>query len=414
VRAALLLSLIVLSNPAGAGQSAPPAPIVRRWIDAAIAHRPGEVDKALLDMAAVSPATFTTLAPDLEQALRQEIRDPEMRNNLRRRGALLHTDLALLQADETAPPGTGAAAAPVTPGRLPGSIRQPARPVPGTLIYSVDGQYVMSFQESPHWPFASWLLAGVRPQPAADEFVRLWYRAVAAMFLSVYRLGNGNYHLQRARAVLPQDPVLHFYRGAVHETLASPRAQSVAASTPRGYAFSGGRVVLSSPVGNIPSERVKLREAERELRAAVRGGGPLEAALRLGRVTTRLGRPADALTLLEQTVPPPDDSRLTYFRDLFLGTTYGALGRVDDARAALERAVARFPTAQSPLMALGDVLRRSGDRARTLDVLRRIEALPADAAARDDPWLDYYRSYAADADLQMARVRAWVDRKAAP
>jgi len=197
--------------------------------------------------------------------------------------------------------------------------------------------------------------------------------------------------------VLPLDPILLFYAGAMHEALGSPRFQNVPATAP----------VPPSDVP-LPSEDRQLHEAARFFREAVREGAPPEARLRLGRVLGRLGKHAEAVTVLEQTVVPTGDVRLAYFQALFLGTEQGVLGQVEPARASLERAATLRPTAQAPLIALSDMLRRSGDRAAALDAIRRIQALPANPAARDDPWWDYYRSYAADAEAQLAAVRAWV------
>jgi tetratricopeptide (TPR) repeat protein len=370
--------------------------VVHRWIEAVRAHRPGEVDGPLVDMAAASPDTFGVVARALRATLEREFREPALRNHVRYRGALLHTDIALLlpehaarltqQFDDAAPfPLLGA--------------RQPrARPATGSVVLSIDGQYVVSDLESGHWSFASWILRGVTPHPSSDQFVRLWYRAVAATFLGQYRLGNARFHLERARAVLPRDPILLFYEGALHEALASPRFQSVPATTP-----GMGREL------NLLSEDDELRAAERLLREALGQGAPPEARLRLGRVLGRLGKHGEAVTLLEPSLPPEADARLSYFRELFLGTEQGALGRADAACASLERAARLFPTAQAPLVAMSDVLRRSGDRKAALDALRRLQALPADPTGRTEPWWDYHRSYAEDARDQLAAVRAWVD-----
>jgi hypothetical protein len=187
----------------------------------------------------------------------------------------------------------------------------------------------------------------------------------------------------------------------MHEALASPGFQSVPVTAPS---------AMLRDVA-IPSAEDQLQKAQRLLREAVSCGAPPEAFLRLGRVTGRLGKHADAVAVLERVVPPAGDGRFEYFRDLFLGTELGALGRFEAARAALERAAARFPTAQSPLIALSDVCRRSGDRSAALAAVRRLQALPAEPSERTDPWRHYHRSYVEDADSQLAAIRAWVDRK---
>jgi tetratricopeptide (TPR) repeat protein len=379
-----LLSVAVLS---AAQQDKPAEQRTYRWIAAVLSHHPGEVDRALVDMAAEPSGTFQVVMAGLDKALRQRfsVSDVSARNDIRRRGALLHTDLALLL------PGQAAAfawkAAPQQFGPRGGYLDADSN----VLGYSVDGQHRTSNLESGHWPLASWLLAAVEPDSSSDEFVRFWYRAVAATFLSTSRFGNATYHLARGQKALPRDPVLLLYAGAMHEALASPRVQNV-------------RVT-----GNdLPSEREHIHGAVRDLSDALKYGAPPEAQLRLGRVTGRLGRHADAVSALELCVPSAGDARLAYFRELFLGTEYGALGRIDEARASFERAAALFPTAQAPLIALSDVCRRSGDRAGALAALDRLAALPS---GRDDPWWTYYQSDAADAARQVKAVRAWVDLK---
>ena len=225
---------------------------------------------------------------------------------------------------------------------------------------------------------------------------------MAATFQSQYHLGSSAFHLERGRRVLPRDPILLFYAGAMYEALASPTFQSVPATAPG--AFRGV---------DLPSEDDHLREAQRFLNEAVRAGAPLEAQLRLGRVQGRLGKHADAVRLLERTVPAAGDARLAYFRELLLGTEQGALGQVGAARASFDRAATLFPTAQAPLIAMSHLFRQSGDRTAALDAFRRLQALPADASERIDPWWDYYRSYAADAEDQLTAVRAWVGPKGA-
>jgi tetratricopeptide (TPR) repeat protein len=223
---------------------------------------------------------------------------------------------------------------------------------------------------------------------------------VAATFQNQYLLGSSAYHMERAMRVLPRDPILLFYAGAMHEGLASPAVQSVYATAPG--AFSGVAV---------RSKENQLREAQRYLSDAVKAGAPLEAQLRLGRVLGRLGKHADAVKLLSQAVPSADDKRLAYFRELLLGTEQGALRQVEAARASFDRAAALFPTAQAPLIAMSHLFRQSGNRAAALEAFRRLQALPADASGRSDPWWDYHRSYAADAEDQLNAVRAWVDLK---
>jgi hypothetical protein len=240
----IVLPLCILSVFGSARQDEPVSAVAHRWIAAVTAHHPGEVDQALFDAAAEPPSTFRK---DLEKLLRQGSRAHSMdwRNDLRRRGALLHTDIALLIPDKAA-----AFAWPDAPPQSrPVAANDPSvRLAPEAIVYSVDGQFLASDVESGHWQFASWLLAGMEPDPSSDGFVPSWYWAVAATFLSAYRFGNCSYHLARGRRVLPRDPVLLLYAGAMHEALASPRAQNVQGPHTNG--------LLIGPRGaRFPSER---------------------------------------------------------------------------------------------------------------------------------------------------------------
>lgn len=78
------------------------ASMVRAWVDAALHHRPGEVDQAARDIAASPLDMFRTLVGDLQSQLQKDLSKPGERNNVRRRGALLLTDIALLLPDKAA------------------------------------------------------------------------------------------------------------------------------------------------------------------------------------------------------------------------------------------------------------------------------------------------------------------------
>ena len=399
-----LFPLLALSLLGATGQEAPTVAVVRTWLKAVLDHRPGEVDHALVAAAAIPAAAYKTMSVDVERLLRQDFRSPLARDDVRRRAALLHMDIALLLPDQAATLKPSDVVPLARSGQLDRFGQPVAKPPGASLVYLVDGQYVTSGIESGHWPFASRLLAGVT-DASTDEFVRRWYRAVAAVFLWNYRFGNAVYHIGRAREALPHDPVILLFSGALNEALASGRVRAGAAAPAPALELVRGQIRGSSE--DTPTEKDLLRASERDLRDAVKYGAPLEAYLRLGRVAGRLGKHDEAVQLLNKGVGPAGDPRLAYFRELFLGTEYKARGRLEEARASFERAAAVCPAAQTPLIALSDVLRRSGSRDAAVEVLRRLEALPADASARADPWWEYHRSYAADADAQLAGVRAW-------
>jgi tetratricopeptide (TPR) repeat protein len=400
----LIVTLLVVL-PERAAPEPPANPLVRLWIDAVLHHAPGDIDQALLDVAAAPPETFKRVAWDLQQTLMREFSDRERRNRVVRRGALLHMDLALLMPEKAAAFRREDGSPPF--GRKQtglGPTKKPAQPQ--SLLYIIDGRLVTSDVESGHWPFASWLLSTVKPDPKTDEFVLSWHRTTAALFLNEHRYGNALYHLQRSHEIFPRDPVLLRHAGVVHEALASARVQS---ARPPGADMSRTRMVngrwISDPPDADRSAAGELRSAERAFREALKYGASDEVRVRLGRVLGLLGRHQEAI-VLSNSAATPTEPRLSYFSTLFLGTQYAAVGRGAEARASLERASRLFPTAQAPLVALGALSSTSGDRAGALAALQRIMALPADAASRTDPWGDYYRYGVEDASDQLDKLRA--------
>lgn len=397
----LLPSIVVVLAIGGAGQpgSEQAVRLFRDWTAAVLAHKPGTIDQPLLDLAAFPPADIDTVRHVMRDALKRE--SVAARNDLLRRGAMAHTDIALLlpeRAAEYRQTGNPKEAFLFDAFEQPKTIY---RKEADAVVFLRDGEFVATDVETAHWSTARGLLDLIAPHPSQDEFVRLWYRAVAAHFEGAYRFGNAKYHLARVDQVVPRDPMLLFYSGVVHEAYASERIQSVFDTLPPG-------------VGQAPAARPEeqWKKAERLFEEAATANGPVEARIRRARVLGLLGRHAEAVTILRDIRPRLTDQRLRYLGALFLGTEEGALGRVDEARAALEGAASLFPTAQSPLIALAELARRSGDRAAAVAALDRIRQLPRNAEDREDPWKDYFRAFAMDAPEQLAAVRAWIQRKA--
>ena len=397
----IVLPLIVASL-VGLGPGEDEVKIVRRWIVAARAHHPGSVDQPLLDIATESPRNLEVVRRQLRPVLEADFDRVEARNDILRRGALLHTDVAIILPEQAAAFTQSDDVAAVRPYFDPlASTRPRVRREADSLVVGLDGEYLATAAETAHWSMARGLLSGIKPSASTDAFVRLWYRAVAAHFEAASLLGNAKYQLDRALEVLPRDPTILFYAGALHEANAWAGIQSI-------------RMTSGATPVPFPSPEEEWRRAEPLLRAAVKENGPIEARVRLARVLGRMGKHAEAASVLRTVEPELSDRRLRYFAALFLGSEDGALGDADRARDGFERAAALFPTAQSPLLALSELFQRTGNRDSALDALRRLQALPADSKKRVDPWLDYFRSFAFDADDQLGAVRAWVDRKARP
>jgi tetratricopeptide (TPR) repeat protein len=289
-------------------------------------------------------------------------------NDLLKRGALLHTDVAL-----RAPPIlTWAASADYLP-------------LQRTIVQVADGQQAALEATVDHLDMARRLLELVTPDPRADlretperdQTVRLWYRATMAALLDLRQLDVT--HTAAALQLLPGEATVLFLAGAHHETLAAPRYQSAVATRTLG------------DVTVLGSEQEELRRAEELFSRAVKSDPEyVEAHLRLGQVLGRLGRHDEALVEL-RTASQAADPVITYYAHLLIGREEDARGNIANARAAYERAAAIVPRAQAPRLALSEIEMRSGNRAaarRWMD-----EALATTGSAPSpDPWTFYSQS----------------------
>jgi tetratricopeptide (TPR) repeat protein len=298
-------------------------------------------------------------------------------NYILRRGALLESDVGMLFVPTWSEPVSASSA----PG--PDRFRM-------TLA---DGQGTAFRQVGVHWELARMLLDYVKPNgsdrvaPGRDEMVRDWYRATAAWMQD--RQDYDTNHLDRAREVLPADPIILFLSGSLAEAYAAPHIQSAirSAVAPAGTIFAVG------------SDRAELRQAEGFYRRALAADSSLpELHLRFGHVLLLLEREADAVKELRVALDVEGDPLLRYYGELFLGAAEERLGHADAARKAYADASALYPNAQSPHIGLSALARRLGDRATAFKEMQIVFALQQADARPDDPWWTYYKSQARNAD----------------
>src|SRR5262245_51503956 len=304
-------------------------------------------------------------------------------NYVLRRGALLHTDSAMLTAMVIEP------------------IAAPGGAGPERLRVQIgDGLGKDVGQNAVHWEIARLLLDRIVPagsekaDPAHDEMVRRWYSATAAWMQS--RESYETDHLDHALAIFPADPDILFLAGTLHESYAAPRIQAAlqSVSLPDGVNFAVG------------SDHAELRKAEGLLRRAVAAKPEFaEARLRLGHVLLRLGRAADASRELTRALEAIDDPLLGYYAALFAGAAREALGDLDAAEASYARAAELQPRAQSPHFALSALARRRGDRRVALRQMRTVFEI-AHGDRDDDPWWSYHTAQARSADDLLAALVA--------
>jgi tetratricopeptide (TPR) repeat protein len=326
------------------------------------------------------PVRWRFISREQSEVLRRLAHDEARKgdaNRLLKRGAMLHTDVAMQGA---APEQPATAGADPRPRRL--------------KMYFADGRRLSIVDTTPHWNIARALLDDVSPAPGRDSFTRLWYQATTAHQQSEEELDPG--HVGRAVDLFPDDPDILFFAGCLHETYASPAAYR---------AF--GRISL--PPGmhlDVGSVAAELRQSERFFSEAVRLRPAFtEARVRLARVTGLLGKHRDAAPELRRATLETDDPLLLYYAHLFLGAEEAALGQLDAAREAYQRAADLYPLAQSPHLALSELAYRANERGAATAFVERVLALPAGPDERPDPWWTYHVAQGRTADDRLAALR---------
>jgi hypothetical protein len=298
-------------------------------------------------------------------------------NRLLLRGALLHTDLAVLVPYEG-----GSDDQRSTPPRSRDNFR------------FEDGRPLGFVASGGHWQMARGLVDELaadpvhnsHASPAHHPLTRRWYEATLALMVNREYLVRA--HFDRALELFPDDPGILVFTASMHETLASPRFQ---------HAIRSGRWLAREL--QVKSERDELRRAEELYRRALRHDvNHLEAQVRLGRVLTAIGASREALDVLGPARSPTTEPVLQYYASLFTAAAASALADWRLARDAYDRAAALFPRAQAPRIGLSQLASREGDWAGARHALESV----LDASERYDPMWAYHTApgRAAEALLQ--------------
>jgi tetratricopeptide (TPR) repeat protein len=264
-----------------------------------------------------------------------------------------------------------------------------------------DGREVDLSQSAVHWEIARMLLdlivplGGDHAAPASDPMVRDWYYATAAWMQ--LREDHDRLHLDRALQLFPSDPGILFLSACLRETFAGVPIQTAMRSA----------ILPTGVTMDVHSARVELHDAEGLFRRLLEiHSDHAEARVRYGRVLGAIGKHVEAAVELRRARAALADRQLLYYAQLFLGAEEENLGDRDEARASFELAASLFPRAQSPLLALSQLARRSGDRIGALNAIDRLFALDRGVRTeRDDPWFSYYLAQARDADDRLAALQ---------
>ena len=330
-----------------------------RWLTAVDQHVPGRLDQATADVSRLSRTELW----DIGLSKIRNAVDPAVRAAVLKRGAMLHTDIAMIQA-------------------LSGEADS--------------GRQSTSYEV--HLDMASRLLEWV-PDVARDPDAGIWHRALTAWLFNRLMVNRLTRHLDWVSSTFGDDARWFFDTGVLNETLAAPMAQNRAPAEPRrvNSSLRNGDGSLArmvpwedSPASSRTTSRTYLQRAERRFaRALDEDPAMVEARIRLGRVQGELGRHESAVTNLTQALDVTSDPTLCYFTYLFLGRVQETIGDDDAARISFEQAARLFPLAQSPFFSLGRMAETSGDHTAGA-MFARVLSLPRDEQDRVDPWWSYH------------------------
>ncbi len=205
--------------------------------------------------------------------------------------------------------------------------------------------------------------------------------------------------LARAQQRFPQDPLVALALGSLHEAHAAPNALVEA---------SVGRQ------GNLE----KWRQEERAFRleqalAAYRQATALdptlaEAHLRLGHVLLLTGRSEEADASFARASAETGDKRWRYLAEMLRADTADAGGDRAAARQRYQAALAAWPDAQSPVLALSRLEASDGDWPAAQ---ARLASFTQRAGGRaEDPWWAYGFGQAWRIDAGLVTLRRLVVR----
>lgn len=313
-------------------------------------------------------------------------------NHLLELGAMLHTDLGA----RNEPSSKDLSHA----GSLDG--QHPKR------MGMLDGHVVSIIDNAQHWTYARFLLDAVDERaavsaprwedvdtdPARVAFVARWYRATIAWLQSQGRWADADPQMAHALEIFPGDARLWFYAGVMHELFAEPQIQQAAQE-----------MIRSGFVQQVVAEPKELDIAARDLQRAVTlDPGFAEAHLHLGRVLGRQGNHAEAVSELMLAARSIDGGELQYDTRMLLAREQESAGDQVSAKANIERAAALFPRAQSPRLALSELLHHGLDPGAAQAPIDGLLQRPSDQTERVDPWWNYTRSHVRDAGAQLDGV----------
>jgi tetratricopeptide (TPR) repeat protein len=212
----------------------------------------------------------------------------------------------------------------------------------------------------------------IRPPMEPDDYEHVWLTAVLALLQGRIAPTLAEPFVERALARFPNEPRFLLARAIVAD------------QRWRGFG------TMSFTERATPTEMpIKQGTALLEAYEAVAAASPqlaTEARIRQGWFLYRVGRPDEALKVLDAAPPLPDDRPMEYLRHLFKSHIYTSQDKLDDAANEARQAHVILPEAQSARVALMNALSLKGDASGALTVAENIETAPQ----TDDPWWTYW------------------------
>ncbi len=224
------------------------------------------------------------------------------------------------------------------------------------------------------------------------EFRERWYSLAATVFLSATDPENASQFVSRGLSVFKKSARLHMLAGVVDEMRAHLR-----------YADLHDRSIISA-MRPSPA-RQDLLTAIGEYRTALETEPSLaEARLRLGRTLALTNRVEPAREALQTAASTPDNTRVAYLAQLFLGALSSFERDYTSARQAFQAALAIAPMCQTPYIALAFVERMTGHDEAAHALFERFADWQS-APLESDPWWAYQNGGLDDDSLVWLRAK---------
>lgn len=236
--------------------------------------------------------------------------------------------------------------------------------------------------------------------PGGDPAFRQWYLAVGAHLLELVELEAADRLLVEGTKAFPSDALIWQTSGMAAEMTAhlTPEADHVHSQSQRH---------LTERMATAATIRGSFQAAEKRYRQALALDPTLvEARIRLGRVLTRLDRPADAVAELEAAVGQASDPTDAYLAHLLAGRAEEGRGRLEEAIGHHRKATAALPGAEAGWVALAHALDRIGDRGPGTVAVARVVA--ADSECELDPYRAYHVGPRGGPAAALAALKVWV------